>query len=247
MRAISIIAASASLLSAAVGAAEINVISTQATQEAYLELVAQFEKASGHKVKTLFNGTLNVQKRLADGETYDLIIMAGPAIDEQIKLGRAATGSRVDLAKSGTGLAVRKGAPKPDIGSAEALKKTLLAAKSIGYSTGPSGLYMLSVFEKLGIGDQVKGKLKQTPSGVFVGTLIANGDAEVGFQQISELVHFQGIDYVGPLPGELQRMTVFSAGIHAGARQGDAARALVKFLTAPAAAPIIRKHGLEPA
>jgi molybdate transport system substrate-binding protein len=247
MRAISIIAAGASLLSAAVGAAEINVISTQATQEAYLELVAQFEKASGHKVTTLFNGTLNVQKRLAGGEPYDLLIMAGPAIDEQIQLGHALAGSRVDLAKSGTGLAVRKGAPKPDIGSADALKKTLLAAKSIGYSTGPSGLYMLSVFEKLGIADQVKGKLKQTPSGVFVGTLIANGEAEVGFQQISELVHFQGIDYVGPLPGELQRMTVFSAGIHSGARQGDAARALVKFLTAPAAAPVIRKHGLEPA
>jgi len=151
------------------------------------------------------------------------------------------------VAKSGTGLAVRKGAAKPDIGSADALKKTLLAAKSIGYSTGPSGVYMLSVFEKLGIAGEVKGKLKQTPSGVFVGTLIASGETEVGFQQISELVHFAGIDYVGPLPGELQRMTVFSAGIHAAAKQADAAKALVKFITAPAAAPIIRKHGLEPA
>jgi molybdate transport system substrate-binding protein len=247
MRALSIIAAGASLLSAAVGAAEINVISTQATQEAYLELVPQFERLSGHKVKTVFNGTLNVQKRLADGEPYDLVIMAGPAIDEQIKLGKALAGSRVDLAKSGTGVAVRKGTAKPDISSADALKKTLLAAKSIGYSTGPSGLYMLGVFEKLGIAEQVKAKLKQTPSGVFVGTLIANGEAEVGFQQISELMHFAGIDYVGPLPGELQRMTVFSAGIHSGAKQGDAARALVKFLTAPAAAPVMRKHGLEPA
>ena len=247
MRGASIIAAGTSLLSAAVAAAEISVISTQATQEAYLELVAQFEKATGHKVKTVFNGTLNVQKRLAGGEPYDLIIMAGPAIDEQIKLGRAVDGSRVDLAKSGTGLAVRKGAPKPLIGSADALKKTLLAAKSIGYSTGPSGLYMLSVLEKLGIAEQVKGKLKQTPSGVFVGTLIATGEAEVGFQQISELVHFEGIDYVGPLPGELQRMTTFSAGIHSGAKERDAAKALVKFLTAPAAAPVIRKHGLEPA
>jgi molybdate transport system substrate-binding protein len=198
-------------------------------------------------VKTVFNGTLNVQKRLADGEPYDLVIMAGPAIDEQIKLGKALAGSRVDLAKSGTGVAVRKGTAKPDISSADALKKTLLAAKSIGYSTGPSGLYMLGVFEKLGIAEQVKAKLKQTPSGVFVGTLIANGEAEVGFQQISELMHFAGIDYVGPLPGELQRMTVFSAGIHSGAKQGDAARALVKFLTAPAAAPVMRKHGLEPA
>jgi molybdate transport system substrate-binding protein len=245
MKIVSLIAAL--LFTAAVNAADINVISTQATEGAYKELVAQFEKASGHKVTTFFSGTLNVQKKLAAGEPYDLIIMAGPAIDEQIKLGKAVAGSRVDLAKSGTGLAVRKGAAKPDISSADALKKTLLTAKSIGYSTGPSGLYMLSVFEKLGIADEVKGKLKQTPSGVFVGSLIASGDAEIGFQQISELVHFAGIDYVGPLPGELQLMTMFSTGIHSGAQQADAARALVKFLTAPAAAAVIRKHGLEPA
>jgi molybdate transport system substrate-binding protein len=248
MRIASIIATIfASLLPAIAGAAEIKVISTQATQEAYLELVAQFEKATGHKVTTAFTGTLNVQKRLADGEPCDLIIMAGPAIDEQIKLGKAAAGSRVDFAQSGTGLAVRKGAAKPDIRSPDAFKKTLLAAKSIGYSTGPSGLYMLSVFEKLGIADQVKSKLKQTPSGVFVGTLIATGETEIGFQQISELVHFAGIDYVGPLPGDLQRMTMFSTGIHAGAKQTEAAKALVKFITAPTAAPVIRKHGLEPA
>src|SRR3954469_2736984 len=232
---------------AAVNAAEIRVISTQATEEAYKELVAQFEKASGHKVTTVFSGTLNVQKRLADGEPYDLIIMAGPAIDDQIKLGKAVAGSRVDFAQSGTGMAVKKGAPKPDIGSVDSFKKALLATKSIGYSTGPSGVYMLSVFEKMGLADQLKPKLKQTPSGVFVGTLIATGETEIGFQQISELVHFDGIDYVGPLPGDLQRMTMFSAGIHSGAKEGDAARALLKFLTAPAAAPVIRKHGLEPA
>jgi molybdate transport system substrate-binding protein len=240
-------AASALLLSGMSGAAEIKVASTQATQEAYQELVAQFEKATGHKVTTYFSGTLNVSKRLATGEPHDLIIMSAPAIDEQIKEGRAVAGSRVDFASSGTGMAVRKGAAKPDISSPDALKKTLLAAKSIGYSTGPSGLYMLSVFEKMGIADQVKGKLKQTPSGVFVGTLIATGETEIGFQQISELVHFDGIDYVGPLPGNLQRMTLFSAAIHSGAKQADAARALIKFITAPAAAPVIRKHGLEPA
>ena len=246
MKTSSLVLAAALLLPGLTRAEEIRVLSTQATQEAYLELVAQFERASGHKVTTSFTGTLNVQKRLADGEPCDMIIMAGPAVDEQIKLGRAVAGSRVDFAKSGTGLAVRKGAAKPDISSPDALKRTLLAAKSIGYTTGPSGLYMLSVFEKMGITDQVKGKLKQTPSGVFVGTLIASGDAEIGFQQISELVHFAGIDYVGPLPGDLQRMTVFSAGIHSGAKQADAAKALVKFIAAPSAAPILRKHGLEP-
>jgi len=245
MRYVSIIAAV--LMSAFVNAAEIKVASTQATEEAYKELVAQFEKSTGHKVTTYYSGTLNVQKRIADGEPYDLIIMAGPAIDDQIKLSKAVAGSRVDFAQSGTGMAVKKGAPKPDIGSVDAFKKALLATRSIGYSTGPSGMYMLSVFEKLGIADQVKSKLKQTPSGVFVGTLIATGETEVGFQQISELVHFDGIDYVGPLPGDLQRMTMFSTGIHAGAKQAEAARALVKYITAPAAAPVIRKHGLEPA
>ena len=242
-----IAAASALLLSSMANAAEIKVLSIQAPQEAYLELVAQFEKTTGHKVTSAFTGTVNVQKRLAGGESYDLIIMAGPAIDNQIKLGKAIAGSRVDFAKSGIGVAVRKGAAKPDISSADALKKTLLAAKSIGYTTGPSGIHMLSVFEKLGIADQIKGTLKQTPSGVFVGTLIASGDAEVGFQQISELVHFAGIDYVGPLPGDLQRITVFSAAIHTGAKQADAATALVQFISAPAAASVIRKHGLDPA
>src|SRR5258706_14700850 len=151
--------AGALLLAGMADAAEIQVLSTQATQEAYLELAAQFEKASGHKVTTVFSGTLNVQKRLADGEPYDLIIMAGPAVDDQIKLGRAVAGSRVDFAQSGTGLAVRKGAPKPDIGSVDAFKKALLSANLIGYSTGPSGPYILRVFEKLVIAGEVKGNL----------------------------------------------------------------------------------------
>jgi molybdate transport system substrate-binding protein len=241
-----IIAAAALLISSVVNAAEIKVISIQATEEAYKELVAQFEKATGHTVTTFHSGSNNVAKKLADGEPYDIVIMAAGAIDEQIKLGKVVPGSRVDFAKSGTGLAVRKGAPKPDIGNPEACKQALLKAKSIGYSTGPSGLYVLTVFDKLGIADQVKPKLKQTPSGVFVGTLIADGSTEVGFQQISELIHFAGIDYVGPLPGDLQRMTMFSTGIHTAAKQSDAAKALVRHLTAPAAAPIIKKQGLEP-
>jgi molybdate transport system substrate-binding protein len=234
------------LFSNMAGAAEIKVLSTQATEDTYRELVPQFEKATGHKVTTVFSGTLNVQKRLADGESYDMIIMAGPAIDAQIKAGKALAGSRVDLAKSGVALGVPKGAPKPDIGSVEALKKTLLAAKSIGYSTGPSGVYMLSLFEKLGIADEVKGKLKQTPSGVFVGNLIANREVEIGFQQVSEIATFPGVDFVGPLPAEVQQTTVFSSAIIAGAKQVEAAKALVKFLTTPQAAAAFRKRDMEP-
>jgi molybdate transport system substrate-binding protein len=241
-----IVAAAAALMfSGVANAAEIKVLSTQATEEAYRELVPLFEKASGHKVTTIFTGTLDLQRRIAAGEAYDLIIMAGPAIDDFIKSGKIVPGSRVDLARSGVGVAVRAGAPKPDIGSTEAVKKALLAAKSIGYSTGPSGVYLVDLFQRLGIADQVKPKLKQTPTGVFVGGIVASGEAEIGFQQVSELSHFVGVDYVGPLPADIQQITVFASGIQVGAKQADAANAWVKFLASPAAAPAFKKHGLE--
>jgi len=239
-------AAAAVILPTMTFAAELKVLSTQATEDTYRELVPQFEKATGHKVATIFTGTLDAQKRLAAGENYDMIIMAAPAIDAQIKAGKVVSGSRVDLAKSGVGAAVPKGAPKPDISTTEALKKTLLAAKSIGYSTGPSGVYMISLFEKLGLMDQVKPKLKQTPTGVFVGTIIANREVEVGFQQVSEVGNFPGVDYVGPLPADVQQMTVFSSGIVVDAKEAEPARALVKFLTTPEAGAAFRKRGMEP-
>ena len=239
-------ATSALLFSGVANAAEIKVLSTQATEQTYRELVPQFEQASGHKVTTIFTGTLDANKRLAAGETYDLLIMSGPSIDEHIKGGKVVPGSRVDLAKSGVAVAVRAGAPKPDISTTEALKKTLLAAKSIGYSTGPSGNYVIGMFQRMGIADEIKPKLKQTPTGVFVATLIASGDAEVGFQQVSELIAAPGVDYVGPLPADIQQATVFSSGILVGAKEVDAAKALVKFITAPAAAAAFKKRGMEP-
>ncbi|MBV8420159.1 MAG: substrate-binding domain-containing protein [Hyphomicrobiales bacterium] len=233
------------LFAGAVHAAEIRVLSTQATEQAYRELVPQFEKASGHKVTTVFTGTLDANKRLAAGETYDLLIMSAPSIEQHIKAGKVVAASRVDLAKSGVGVGVKAGAPKPDISTTEALKRTLLAAKSIGYSTGPSGIYMIGAFQRMGIADEIKPRLKQTPTGVFVGSIIANGEAEIGFQQVSELSHFAGVDYVGPLPAEIQQFTIFSS-IIAGAKEADAARALVNFITAPAAAAVFKKIGMEP-
>lgn len=242
-----ILTAAASLVFAdAVCAAEITVLAAGATKEAYLDLVPQFERSSGHKAVTTWTGTADIVKRLAAGEVYDLVIVGGPEIDTFIQQGKMVPGTRVDLMKSGVGVAVRAGAPKPDISSIDALRKTLLAAKTIGYSTGPSGVYIASLFERMGIADQVKAKLKQTPSGVAVGSIIASGEAEIGFQQVSEFIHFPGIDYIGPLPGDLQRITVYSAGIHKNAKQPEAAKDLVKFLTTPSAAPIVRKYGMEP-
>lgn len=234
------------LLPGAASAVEIKVLSTQAPEQAYRELVPQFEKASGHTVTTIFTGTLDVQKRIAAGEAYDLIIMAGPAIDDFIKAGKIVPGSRVNIARSGVGVAVRAGAPKPDIGTTEAVKKTLLAAKSIGYSTGPSGVYLTGLFARLGVAEAIKKRLKQTPTGVFVGNLVASGEAEIGFQQVSELAHFPGVDYVGPLPADIQEVTVFASGIQAGAQQVAAAKDWIEFLTAPAAAPAFKSRGLDP-
>jgi molybdate transport system substrate-binding protein len=234
------------LLAGAADAAEIKVLSTQATEQAYRELAPLFEKASGHKLTTIFTGTLDVQKRIAAGETYDIILMAGPAIDAFIKAGTIVPGSRIDIARSGVGVAVKAGAPKPDISTTEAVKKTLLAAKSIGYSTGPSGVYLTGLFQRLGVADAIKGKLKQTPTGVFVGNIVASGEAEIGFQQVSELAHFEGVDFVGPLPADIQEVTVFSAGLQAGTKEAEAAKAWLKFLTAPEHAAAFTSRGLTP-
>ncbi|MGZ5398114.1 MAG: substrate-binding domain-containing protein, partial [Mycobacterium sp.] len=198
------------------------------------------------KVITTWSGTADIKKRMAAGEVYDVVIVGAPEIDAFIQQGKMVAGSRIDLMKSGVGVAVRAGAPKPDIGSSAALKQAVLAAKSIGYSTGPSGVHVMSLFERMGIADQIKSKLKQVPSGVRIGTFLTSGEAEIGFQQISELIHAPGVDYLGPLPADVQKITVYSAGIHSGATQLEAAKELVKALTGPVAAPVIKKHGMEP-
>ena len=240
------IAAASLLLAGAASAAEVKVLASGAIKEAYLELIPQFEKASEHKVTATWAGTVDIKKRMAAGEICDIVIVASPELDAFIKDGKVVPGSRVDLVRSGIGVAVRAGAPKPDVSSGEALKKALLAAKSIGYSTGPSGVYLASLFERMGIADQVKSKLKQTAPGVLVGSIIASGEAEIGFQQVSELIHVPGIDFLGPLSADVQKITVFSAGIHSAAKEPEGAKGLVKFLTAPAAAPVFKQHGLQP-
>jgi molybdate transport system substrate-binding protein len=234
------------VMSSTVSAAEIKVLASGATREVVDELLPAFEKSSGHKVVVAFTGTANIKKRIAAGEVYDLVIVGAPVIDAFIQQGKIATGSRSDLMKSGVGVAVRAGAPKPDIGSSESLKKTLLSAKSIGYSSGPSGDYVVSLVGRMGIADQVKLKMRQVPSGQRISIILESGEAEIGFQQVSELIREKGIDYVGPLPSDVQKITVFSAGLHTGAKEPEAAKALVRTLTDPTSATVIRAHGMEP-
>jgi molybdate transport system substrate-binding protein len=242
-----ILAASMLLASATLAqAVEVTVLSTQATEQSHRELLPQFEKATGNTVKITYTGTLDAKKRIAAGEAFDVLIMASSDLDGFLTDGTLAPGSRVDLAKSGVGVGVKAGAPKPDISTTEAFKKSLLAAKSIGYSTGPSGNYVLGLFDRLGIADQVKPKLKQTPTGVFVGTITASGEVDLGIQQVSEMSQYPGVDYVGALPADIQRMTVFSSGIAAKAKEPAAAKALVKFVTSPEAGVIYKKRGMEP-
>lgn len=226
---------------------EIKVLKTLATEKAYLELLPRFEQASGHRVTTRYGGTVDVRNWLSAGEPFDLAIAASTLIDAFTGSGAIVLGSRVDVATSGVGVAVRKGSTKPDISTPGAFKNALLAAQSVGYSTGPSGEYFLRLLDHVGLADRARPKLKQIPAGGFVGTLVADGDAEIGVQQISELATFPGVDYIGPLPGDLQMTTIFAGGISTAARQPDAARELVSFLAAPEAAVSFRKFGLEPA
>ena len=242
-----LLGASIFMLAGSSVADEIRVMSSNAFRQAYLELVPEFEKASGHKVVTIFVGGVDLMKRMKSGESVDLVILAGKSLDELIQIGKVVPGSRVDLAKSGVGVAVRAGAPSPDISSGDALKRALLAAKSIGYSTGASGVYLVSMFERMGIADELKPKIKQAPPGVPVGDLIARGEVELGFQQMSELLPVAGIDVIGMLPPDAQKFTVFSAGIHVGAKQPAAAKTLVQFLTSPASVAVKKKKGMEPA
>ncbi len=193
-----------------------------------------------------WTGTVRIKERIEAGEAFDLVIVGAPEVDKYIAEGKFVAGSRVDLAKSGVGVAVKAGAPKPDISSGEAVKKAILAAKSVGYSSGPSGVYVQALIQKLGIADEVKTKARQTAPGSRVGQLLARGEAELGFQQISELIHEAGVDYVGPLPPDIQNFTNYSSGVGSASKSQAAAKALQAFLSAPAAAEAIRKNGMEP-
>jgi molybdate transport system substrate-binding protein len=239
------------VLAGAAAAAEIRVISSGGFTAAYDNLIAEFERRSGHKLLSAYGSSMGnapdaIPARLARGEPVDVIILAAPALDGFIREGKAVEGSRVDLAESRIGFAVRAGAPKPDISTVEALRRTLLGAPSIAYSASASGTYFANeMVQRLGAADQVLPKSRRILS-ERVGTVVARGDAELGLQQLSELLPIKGVDLLGPMPPELQRVTVFSAGIVAGAREPEAARELIRFLASPAAAEAVTATGLDP-
>lgn len=231
--------------SVAASAAEITVLASPAVKEVYIERLPIFEQASKDNVTTIWAGTVDIVKRIRGGEVFDLVILPDDSIDQLIKDGKIVPGSRVDLAKTGIGMATRAGVPKPDIATADALKRTLLAAASIGYSNGPSGAYLADLFNRMGIIDAIKPKLKSPKPGAPIGVMVANGEVEIGFQALAELLPIAGIDVVA-LPPEVQHMTMFSSGILVGAKAPDAAKAFVDFLKSPAAVPLMRQKGLEP-
>lgn len=230
----------------------IKVVTSGAFTAAYLELVPAYERASHDKLVTEFGPSMGtthnaIPIRLERGEAIDVVIMAAPALDDLIKQGKVRADSRVALVQSKMAMAVKAGAPKPDIGTLDALKRTLLAAKSIAYSDSASGVYLSTeLFPKLGIADQIKSKCRKIEADP-VGGVVASGEVEIGFQQISELIPVKGIDIVGELPPGAQRITVFAAGIPVTSTQPEAARALIQWLASPAAHAAIKKSGLEPA
>ena len=235
----------------AVAADEIKVMTSGAFTAAYLELAPGFERATGHRLVTeatsMGTGPTGIVARLERGEAIDVVIVSDKDLERLITAGHVRRGTRVDLARSAIGMAVRKGAPRPDISSVEALKRTLLEAKSIAYSASVSGAYLSTeLFQRLGIADRVLPKSRRIEGGERVGAVVARGEAEVGFQQISELLPVEGIDFVGPLPAEVQLVTIFSAGVGAASAHPAVAKSFIDFLASPAAAATIRKTSLEP-
>lgn len=225
----------------------IRAISSMATRSVLAELGQTFEKHFGIPLDVLAVGGVDAAKRVAAGESFDIVFLAADAIDKLVAGGHLAAGSRVDLVRSPVAVAVKAGTPKPDIGSEEALKRSVLAARSIGYSTGPSGVFLVQLFERWGVAEELKSRTVQAPPGVPVASLVAKGEVELGFQQLSELMNVPGVEVVGLMPAATQFITTFSAGLGNDPANAAAARAALAFMNTAEGAAIKRRHGMEPA
>jgi molybdate transport system substrate-binding protein len=243
------------LVAVPVRAEDVHVMISAGYFKVYSELGPGFERASGHRLVTTRGPSMGdspeaIPARLARGEPADAVILDGHAADELARRGAVRPASKVELARSQVGMVVREGAPKPDIGSVEAFRRVLLSAKSIAYSDSGSGTYLsATLFARLGVADQVlpkSRKVRGPPSGEPVAAVVARGEAEIGFQQVSELIHVPGVTYVGALPAELQPGFSFAGAVTVIARQPEAATALLRFLSSPDAAPVLIKAGLAP-
>jgi molybdate transport system substrate-binding protein len=221
-------------------------ISSMATRLLLNDLAQDYQRSAQVSVDIESVGGVDAAKRVQLSEPFDAVFLSSDAIDKLIASGQVLPGSRVDLVRSGVAVAVREGAPQPDLSDEDAVRQTVLAARSLSYSTGPSGVALAKLFERWGIAEQIKGRIVTAPPGVPVGSLVAKGEVELGFQQLSELLPLPGITVLGPLPPAIQIVTTFSAGVCATSRQPDAVRAMLAAMNGPQAASVKRRHGMEP-
>jgi molybdate transport system substrate-binding protein len=218
-----------------------------ATRQVLNELAKAYEQRSRQPVAIEAIGGVDAAKRVAAGEAFDFVVLAADAIDKLIASGQVVAGTRVDLVESGVAIAVKAGAQRPDVSSEEALQRTVLAAPTVGYSTGPSGVALVKLFERWGIAQELHGRLVQAPPGIPVGALVARGEVALGFQQLSELIHLEGITVIGPMPAAVQITTIFSGALCKASSQGEAVRKLLAFMASPDAEAAKRRNGMEPA
>ncbi|MGJ7507606.1 substrate-binding domain-containing protein [Variovorax sp. GT1P44] len=225
----------------------IQIISSMATRQLLNELADAWRQRTRNDVSVESVGGVDAARRVDSGEAFDIVVLAADAIGKLKASGRLIAGSVIAMARSGVAVAVRTGSPAPDIATEEALRRAVQAAPTIGYSTGPSGVALIALFARWGIGDELKERLVQAPAGVPVGGLVASGKVALGFQQLSELMHLEGIEVVGPLPDAVQITTTFSAAMVAASQRRDAVEAFLSFLTSDEAQEVVRRHGMVPA
>jgi molybdate transport system substrate-binding protein len=225
----------------------LKLLSSMATRELLNELTAQYERSTGQPVTAEAAGGVDVAKRVRAGEAVDVVVLSSAAIDSLIAAGSLLPDSRIDLVKSGVAIAVREGAAQPDVTSEEAVKHAVLSAKTLSYSTGPSGVYLEKLFERWGVLEAIRARIVVPPPGVPVGSLVAGGTVELGFQQLSELMTLPGIKVIGPLPPAIQTITLFSGGVSPGCDRPESGRALLEYMAAPPVSAVKQRFGMEPA